>query len=86
MKNSTSEVIKYLEQYVGQEVIRTAPACGDWSYTSGEPLLLLGFTSDGCIKYRHTGIYAKFFGDAEYVLSIHFTDLNWISLLKTSYS
>lgn len=82
MKKSTRKVINHLRQYVGHEVLRTKPACGDWSYTHDEPLLLVGFTSDGCIRYRHTGIDAQLLGDRELVLPIHFTDRNWITYKK----
>lgn len=81
MKKSTRKVINYLRQYVGHEVLRTKPTSGDWSYTDS-PLLLVGFTSDGCIRYRHTGFEARIFGDEEFVLPIYFTDRNWITYKK----
>lgn len=73
-----TKVINHLQQYVGHEVIRTLPACGDWSYTD-DPVLLVGFTSDGQIRYLHTGFHKKLLGDQELVLPIHFTDSNWIT-------
>ena len=82
MKNSTRKVINHLRQYVGHEVLRTKPACGDWSYTDDSPILLVGFTSDGCIRYRHTGWEAQLFGDNEFILPFHFTDRNWITYKK----
>ena len=82
MKKSTRKVINHLRQYVGHEVLRTKPACGDWSYTDDSPLLLVGFTSDGCIRYRHTGMKARILGDEEFVLPFHFTDRNWVTYKK----
>lgn len=82
MKSSTRKVINHLRQYVGHEVLRTKPSCGDWSYTDNLPLLMVGFTSDGCIRFRYTGINAKIFGKEEIVLPIHFTDRNWITYKK----
>lgn len=82
MKKSTRKVINRLRQYIGHEVVRTKPARGDWTYTGGSPLLLVGFTSDGCIRYRYTGIEAKVYGDQEWILPFHFTDCNWITYKK----
>ena len=82
MKKSTRKVINHLRQYVGHEVLRTKPAGRDWSYTDDSPLLLVGFTSDGCIRYRHTGFEARIFGDGEFVLPFCFTDRNWITYKK----
>ncbi len=82
MKKSTRKVINHLRRYVGHEVLRTKPACGDWSYTDDSPLLLVGFTSDGCIRYRHTGFEAQIFGNKEFVLPFCFTDRNWITYKK----
>lgn len=57
MKNSTRKIINHLSKYIGLEVIRTKPTqdkIGDWSMTSA-PIIILGFTEDGCIKYRYSG-------------------------------
>lgn len=77
MKKSTRKVINCLRRYVGHEVLRTSPVCGDWSYTDS-PILLVGFTSDGCIRCRYTGIDE----DEEFVLPFQFTDFNWITYKK----
>lgn len=82
MKKSTRKIINHLRQYVGHEVLRIKPTCGDWSYTDDIPILLIGFTSDGCIRYLHTGIEAQIFGYDEFVLPFHFTDRNWITYKK----
>lgn len=82
MKKSTKKVINHLRRYVGHAVLRTKPTHRDWSYTDGDPLLLVGFTPDGCIKYRHTGFDLVIFGDGEFILPISFTDYNWISYKK----
>lgn len=82
MKKSTKKTIKYLQRYIGHEIIRTKPARGDWSYTDDAPLLLVGFTSDGRIKYRYTGMDSRILGDKERVLPPHFTDRNWITYKK----
>jgi hypothetical protein len=81
MKKSTRKVINHVQQYVGHEVIRTKQTRGDWSYTDN-PILLLGFTSDGRIRYRHTESDAKIFGNDEFVLPAHYTDRNWITYKK----
>lgn len=82
MKKSTQKTVNYLKQYIGQEILRTKPANGDWSYSSHDPILLVGFTSDGRIRYRHTGFDAEILGDEEYILSIKYTDRNWITYKK----
>ncbi len=83
MKKALRKTINYLNQYIGHEILRTKPTHGDWSYTSGDdPLLLLGFTSNGCIRYQHTGFDARILGDEEYILPLHFTDRNWITYKK----
>lgn len=82
MKKSIKKTVNYLKQYIGHEIIRTRPLHGDWSYTRDDPILLLGFTSDGCIKYRHTGFDAIALGNKEYVLDLHYTDRNWITYKK----
>lgn len=84
MKKSTRKIINYLKQYIGLEIIRTKPTSGrtcavDWSNTS-EPIILLGFTSDGCIKYRHRK--TSIFGDTERTLPFDFTDRNWVTYKK----
>lgn len=76
MKKALRKTINYLNQYVGHEILRTKPEHGDWSYTHGDPILLVGFTPDGCIRYQHTRLDAKILGDEEYVLPLHFTDRN----------
>lgn len=82
MKKSTRKTISRLKQYVGHEILRTKPTIdGDWSYTAS-PILLLGFTSDGRIRFRHSGIEANIFGNDEYVLPLSFTDRNWITRKK----
>ena len=82
MRKSTRKVIEHLRAYVGHEVIRIKPVCGNnWSYTAS-PLLLTGFTSEGCIKCRYTGEEVQYFGDEEFVLPFCFTDRNWITYKK----
>lgn len=82
MKKSTRKTINYLSQYIGLKILRTKPVNCDGSYTHDDPILLVGFTSDGCIRYRHTGFDARLLGDKEYVLPLHFTDRNWITYKK----
>lgn len=82
MKKSTKKVINYLRQYIGHKVFRTKPVGNDWSFTFSKPILLVGFTSDGCIIYRNTDIDAEIFNDKEYVLPICYTDRNWITYKK----
>ena len=80
MKKSRKKVIKYLKKrYVNHEVLRTKPARGDWSHTDGKPIILIGFTPDGKIKYKYTGSDVLTFGDKEFILPIYFTDRNWIT-------
>lgn len=86
MKKSTRKVVNYLKQYIGLEIIRTKPTSGrtwtvDWSH-SDEPIILLGFTSDGCIRYRHSGFNKTVFGNKEYILPFDFTDRNWVTYKK----
>ena len=86
MKKSTKKIINTLSKYIGLEIIRTKPTSAigyvkDWSYTS-DPIVLIGFTADGCIRYRHTGMEARFFGNEEYTLPFSFTDRNWITYKK----
>lgn len=86
MKKSTRKIINHLKQYIGLEVIRTKPTqgliwSGDWSHTD-EPIIILGFTSDGCIRYRHSGFGKIVFGDEEHILPFSFTDRNWITYKK----
>lgn len=81
MKKSTRKTINHLSQYIGHEIIRIKPACGNWSKTT-EPILLLGFTPDGCIRYRYTDFNAVIMGNEEYVLPFSFTDRNWITYKK----
>lgn len=80
MKKSTRKIINHLKQYIGLEVVRTKPTqgliwSGDWSYTD-EPIIILGFTSDGCIRYRHPE------RDNEHTLPFGFTDRNWVTYKK----
>lgn len=81
MKKSTRKTIKYLKRYEGHEIIRTKPVSEDWSYTEN-PILLVGFTADGCIRYRETGFNLRIFGNQELVLPIQYTDRNWITYRK----
>lgn len=53
----------------------------DWNYTSS-PVLLVGFTSDGRIRYRCTDLpHCK--DNDEDVLPFDFTDRNWITCKKS---
>ena len=86
MKKSTRKIINHLKQYIGLEVVRTKPTqgliwSGDWSHTD-EPIIILDFTSDGCIRYRHSGRHARIFGNKEDTLPFSFTDRNWITYKK----
>lgn len=86
MKKSTRKIINHLIQYIGLEVVRTKPKqgliwSGDWSYTD-EPIIILGFTSDGCIRYRHPEREARIFGNKEGTLPFSFTDRNWVTYKK----
>lgn len=78
MKKSLKKTIAHLRKFVGHEIIRTKPTTdiGDWSYTD-EPVVFVGFTQDGCIKY----IDPKF-DDKVRILPLTFTDRNWITLKK----
>lgn len=85
MKKSTRKIINHLKQYIGLEVVRTKPTqgiiwAGDWSYTS-EPIIILGFTSDGCIRYCHAES-SGLFDNKEDILPFSFTDRNWITYKK----
>lgn len=82
MEKSTRKAIKYLRRYIGHEIIRTEPASVLSWFPTGAPILLVGFTSDGCIRYRRTGISSIILGNDECVLPLHFTDRNWITLKK----
>lgn len=80
MKKSLKKTIAYLRQFVGYEIIHTKPTTevGDWSYTD-EPVIFVGLTQDGCIKY----IDPKF-DDKVRILPLTFTDRNWITFKKAS--
>ena len=81
MKESTKKIINPLSQYVGTEIIRTKPSCGDWSFTN-HPMLLVGFTPTGCIKCRFSGAEVQVIGNNEFILPTNYTDYNWISYKK----
>lgn len=81
MKKSTKKTVNYLSRYIGLEVVRTKPVDGDWICTS-DPILLLGFTKDGCIRFRYTGWLAEFNNDKESLLPNYCTDRNWITYSK----
>lgn len=83
MKKSTRKTINFLTKYIGYEIIRTKPPAGwcyNWNYTD-TPILLLGFTSDGRIRYRRTD-YPFLYGDQEFTLPPVFTDRNYITYKK----
>lgn len=82
MKRKTmKQTINRLSNCIGKEIIRINPTCnGDESYMD-KPILLLGFTTDGSIRYRHT-TYSWLFGNKERTLHISFTDMNWITYKK----
>lgn len=82
MENKTmKKTINRLSKCIGKEIIRTNPTYdGDGSYIE-KPILLLGFTTDGRIRYRHT-TFSWLFGDEEKTLPISFTDMNWITYRK----
>lgn len=52
MKKSIKKTINYLKQYIGCTIIRSKPSItGKKDYTN-TPIILLGFTSDGKIRYK----------------------------------
>lgn len=82
MNRATKKTINYLSQWLGKEIIRTKPTyTNDWSYTT-TPILLVGFTPDGCIRYQRTSRDKDFHESEEDVLYFSFTDRNWITLKK----
>ncbi len=78
MKKSLKKTITHLRKFVGHEIIRTKPTTdiGDWSYTD-EPVIFVGFTQDGCIKYIDPCL-----SDKVRIFPLNFTDRNWITLKK----
>lgn len=82
MKKSIRKTVRYLRRYIGHEIIRTKPANEENFFTSGAPILLVGFTKDGCIRYRYTGIATEIFGNKEFTLDNCYTDRNWITYKK----
>lgn len=82
MKKSTKKIIKALSRYIGHEIIRTKRIdTGDGSYTD-YPILLIGFTPEGEIKYRNVMGRQNMYGDAVHILPSSFTDRNWITYKK----
>lgn len=81
MKKSLKKTIAHLRKFVGHEIIRTKPTTNvvDWSYTD-EPVIFVGLTQNGCIKY----IDPKFDDKVGGVLPLTFTDRNWITFKKAS--
>ena len=81
MKKSLKKTINHLRKFVGHEIIRTKPTTNvvDWSYTD-EPVIFVGLTQNGCIKY----IDPKFDDKVGGVLPLTFTDRNWITFKKAS--
>lgn len=83
MKKSVKKIVNRLNQFIGHEIVRTKPTCtGDWSCTNEAPIILIGFTFDGCIIYKHTGWDARLLGTQNFYLPITFTDRNWITYAK----
>ena len=86
MKKSTRKIINYLKQYIGLEIIRTKPIINrengraNTSFTK-KPIVLLGFTADGCIKCLVKHLYFERY-EKEEILSFKYTDRNWITYKK----
>lgn len=82
MKKSLKKTINHLENFVGHEMIRTKPTTNNnrviWSYTN-EPVIFVGLTQDGCIKYIDPKL-----DDKVRILPLTFTDRNWITFKKAS--
>lgn len=91
MDTTIKNAISYLQNYVGQEIIRKKPIPiqkeewkewkglqSDWRHTK-TPIILLGFTKEGGIRYQYTEEGAKINGYQEQVLPLCFTDENWIT-------
>ena len=80
MKKSLKKTINHLENFVDCEITRTKPTTNvvDWSYTD-EPVVFVGFTQDGCIKYIDPKL-----DDEVRILPLTFTDRNWITFKKAS--
>lgn len=79
MQNNTN-----LKSYIGKKMIRFQPAHlnqngKDYAHMNGAPLLFSGFTEDGKIKYRFTGMECRLFGDQENILPFHFNDDGWLT-------
>ncbi len=82
MKKSTKKIINHLKPFIGHEIIRTIPVSNDANFTS-YPVLLVGFTSNGCIRCRGTVHPSSILSEnTEYVLPLLFTDRNWITYKK----
>lgn len=82
MKKSTKKIVKRLERYVGQKIIRTGGThhIGDFSYTEN-PLILKGFTLKGEMIVEYPKENVSFAGNKK-TLPIYFTDDLWISYRK----
>lgn len=82
MKKSVKKTVEYLKRFVGQEVLRTKRTlAGDRSYKE-DPVIIVGFTKDGHIIIRYTGVNAVAFRNVDYILPPDFTDRNWTTKRK----
>lgn len=69
-----------LKKLAGKEIIRIGSTInGDWSFTN-EPVLLKGFSSDNSMIIQYIKEYNIFSDERIDVLSVYFTDDNWILL------
>lgn len=76
MKKSTKKIVRHLRRYIGQDIIRiSGTSKGDFSYTSGEPVTLIGFTLSGRMRIKYHNICLK---GMITTLPVSFTDYMWI--------
>lgn len=81
MKKSLKKNLRYLERYIGKEIIRIHPVDGNWKHTN-YPILLLGFTLDGKMRFQYTRDHLEIHGKEVFLLEEQYTDRFWITYKK----
>jgi len=74
-----NEILTKMSKMIGYAIIRTAPTCSVEDYShSDSPILLLGFTERGAIRYQFLGANRRILDGCVHTLPLDFTDENWI--------
>ena len=70
---------KDLKDCIGRKICRLSPTkSGDQRFVDNDPILLVGFTLNGQIRFKYIGERSSLYRGREQTLPLEFNDSKWV--------